>query len=323
MKLKQFECVLAVVQQGYSVTAAAQKLFMSQPAVSKQIKLFEEALGKPIFRRQSKQFVGLTETGEALLPELEHIVQAVSRVRALAHDPHARNIQTLTLATTNTLATYRLARLLPTLREHHPQLQLNIIEGSNAQNIQMVQEYEADYAWFSATDLTPYSTALRGLLVLETEAWSPLLVVPKDHPFNEQPFDHLSQLADYPLITYVTSHKGQSGLAAAMSAHGANAQVVLTARNADLIKNYVRQGLGLGVIADMAFNDEQDSDLRTYPLTPWVDPFNTYLVWQAERHLRQHDEQWIAALSPGTTRAELRKRLADYRRAQEDNTWTI
>lgn len=323
MKLKQFECVLAVVQQGYSVTAAAEKLFMSQPAVSKQIKLFEEALGRPVFRRQSKQFVGLTEVGEAVLPELEAVVQAVARVRALARDPHARQPHTLTLATTNTLATYRLARLLPALGERHPQLQLNIIEGSNAQNIRMVQEYEADYAWFSASDLAPYATALRGLLVLQTEAWSPLLVVPKHHSFNDQPFAHLNQLSAHPLITYVTSHKGPSGLAAAMAAQGAQAHVVLTARNADLIKNYVRQGLGLGVIADMAFDADQDSDLRAYSLTPWVAAFQTYLVWQGDRHLQSHDEHWIATLAPGTTRSQLRQRLADYRRAQEDQTWTI
>lgn len=322
MKIKQFQCVLAVVESGYSVTAAAERLFLSQPAVSKQIKLFEETLGKPIFRRQSKQFVGLTEIGEAILPELKRIMQGVEYLRSLAHNPHSGGEPTMTIATTNTLATYRLAPSLATIRTKHPQLQLNVIESTNAQALQMVQEYEADYAWFSATDLAPYTTALRGLMLVGGAPWSPVLVVPKDHEFNKCSFDHIGLLANYPLVTYVTSHKGLSGLASAMEKHGSHANVVLTARNADLIKSYVRQGIGLGVIADMAYDKAIDKDLVRYPLEEWMPVFNTYLVWQNERHLRNHDYDFIATLMPSVDAKSVRAQIAQ-QLAREDGMWTI
>lgn len=322
MKIKQFQCVLAVVESGYSVTAAAERLFLSQPAVSKQIKLFEETLGKPIFRRQSKQFVGLTDIGEAILPELKRIMQSVEYLRSLAHNPYSGAAPNLTIATTNTLATYRLAPSLATIREAHPQLQLNMIEGTNTQALQMVQEYEADYAWFSATDLAPYATAMRGLMSVSGAPWSPVLVVPKGHEFNKRAFDHIGLLANYPLVTYVTSHKGLSGLAAAMEKYGSHANVVLTARNADLIKSYVRQGIGLGVIADMAYDEAVDSDLVCYSLKEWMPVFNTYLVWQTERHLRNHDYDFIATLMPSVDAKSVRTQIA-HQRAQEDGMWTI
>lgn len=321
MKIKQFQCVLAVVENGFSVTAAAERLFLSQPAVSKQIKLFEEALGKPVFRRQSKQFIGLTELGEAILPELKRIMQGVDYLRSLAHNPHSNYAPTLSIATTNTLATYRLAPSLGKIREAHPQLQLNVIEGTNAQALQMVQEFEADYAWFSATDLAPYASAMRGLMTVTSQPWSPVLVVPRDHIFNQRKFDHIGLLSQYPLVTYVTSHKGLSGLAAAMAKYGRHANIVLTARNADLIKNYVRQGIGLGVIADMAYDAEQDKDLVRYDLAEWMPVFNTYLVWQAERHLRNHDYDFIATMTPGKDAREVRSLIA--RQRQEDSMWMI
>lgn len=322
MKLRQLQCVIAVAQNGFSVTAAAEKLHMSQPAVSKQIKLVEEELGLPVFRRSSKSFVGFTEVGEAIMPDIEKIMASVENILSMGkyHNPLA--LQQLTVATTNTLAHNRLVQILPAIQSEYAQLPMHIIEGTNMQNLQMVQEREADFAWFSATDLTPYNPLLRGLLLLPAESWSAIVVVPQDHPLTKQPFEGLAALEPYPLITYVTSHKEQSALVRAMAGRGLAAKVVLTARNADMIKNYVRRGLGVGIIADMAFDAEQDSDLITYPLERWMPPFNTYLVWHNEMRLRAYHYDLIGHIVPGATREAIEQHI-QYLHTDEDPGWAI
>ena len=302
MKLKQLECIAAVARSGYNVTAAAEKLHMSQPAVSKHIKLAEELLGLPIFRRNSKTFVGLTEVGEAIMPDIERIMASVENILNLSQHHNIAALAQLGIATTHTLSHYRLVQILPAMQHEYPKLPMNIIEGTNTQILQMVQERDADFGWFSASDLTPYSLQLRGIFMLPAESWTSVLVVPRDHELNTKPFEGLTSLAPYPLITYITSHKEPSALVRAMAGRGLAARVVLTARNAELIKNYVRQGLGLGIIADMAYDPERDSDLAMYPLDRWMPLFNTYLVWHSDLRLRAYHYDFIDRIVPGATR---------------------
>ena len=302
MKLKQLECIAAVARSGYNVTAAAEKLHMSQPAVSKHIKLAEELLGLPIFRRNSKTFVGLTEVGEAIMPDIERIMASVENILNLSQHHNIAALAQLGIATTHTLSHYRLVQILPAMQHEYPKLPMNIIEGTNTQILQMVQERDADFGWFSASDLTPYSLQLRGIFMLPADSWTSVLVVPRDHELNNKPFEGLTSLAPYPLITYITSHKEPSALAKAMAGRGLSARVVLTARNAEMIKNYVRQGLGVGVIADMAFDAERDSDLAMYPLDRWMPLFNTYLVWHSDLRLRAYHYDFIDRIVPGATR---------------------
>ena len=302
MKLKQLQCIAAVVQSNFSVTAAAEKLHLSQPAVSKQIKLAEELLGLPVFRRNSKALVGLTEVGEAMMPDIERIMVSMEHILQLSQHHNMFALTQLSIATTHTLAHNRLVQILPAIQHEYPQLPMNIIEGTNTQILQMVQERDADFGWFSASDLTPYSLQLRGIFMLPAESWTSVLVVPRDHELNNKPFEGLTSLAPYPLITYITSHKEPSALVRAMAGRGLAARVVLTARNAELIKNYVRQGLGLGIIADMAYDPERDSDLAMYPLDRWMPLFNTYLVWHSDLRLRAYHYDFIDRIVPGATR---------------------
>ena len=267
MKLKQLQCIAAVVQSNFSVTAAAEKLHLSQPAVSKQIKLAEELLGLPVFRRNSKALVGLTEVGEAMMPDIERIMVSMEHIIQLSQHHNMFALTQLSIATTHTLAHNRLVQILPAIQHEYPQLPMNIIEGTNAQVLQMVQERDADFAWFSASDLTPYNPLLRGVFMLPAESWSAVAIVPQGHEMTKKPFEGLTSLAPYPLITYITSHKEPSALAKAMAGRGLSARVVLTARNAEMIKNYVRQGLGVGVIADMAFDA---SATATSPCSRWT-----------------------------------------------------
>ena len=323
MKFKQLQCIAAIVQSGFNVTAAAEVLHMSQPAVSKQVKMAEELLGVPIFRRNRKAFVGLTEVGEAMMPDIERIMVAMDNIARLSEHHNLFALSQLSIATTHTLAHNRLVQILPAIQHDYPQLPMNVIEGTNAQILQMVQERDADFAWFSASDLTPYNLLLRGLFMLPAESWSAVAVAPRDHAITQKPFEGLTSLAPYPLITYVTSHKEPSALARAMAGRGLAARIVLTARNAEMIKSYVRQGLGIGVIADMAFDADKDSDLAMFPLERWMPIFNTYLVWHNEMRLRAFHYDLIDRIVPGATREAVEQYVRKQQSVSTEPGWAI
>lgn len=298
MNLKQLQCVDVVVKSNFNVTAAAEKLHLSQPGVSKHIKLLEEAMGAPIFRRNNRNFEGLTDLGEAVLLEIEHILSAVDNIRALAQRDFSDTVQ-LTIATTPTLARYRLVQIMPGMQSQYPKVPLHIQEGTNSQILQMVQEHETDFGWFSASDLTPYHHLLRRLVILPAEDWASVVVVPKKHALARRKKIAPEDLADQPLITYVTSHKGQSALVKAFASRGLSARVVMTARDSDMIKNYVRHGMGIGVIADMAYDEARDEDLVKFSLEGFLPVFTTYLVWAADKRLRNFHYSLIENIIPG------------------------
>lgn len=321
MKLKQLQCVLTVVQCDFNATAAAARLHISQPAVSKQIKMVEERLGFPIFRRNSKNLVSLTEMGKAILPHIESIMQSVANIRELSQNSAANLEMELTIATTNTLATYGLSPLLPDFQRRYPQIPINLVEGSNAQILQMLQERETDFGWFSTGHLSAYSNELRDMVHLPVRPWNAVLLLPPDHPLATRELRGLKDFAAEGLITYVTSHKEPSNLAEAMAKEGVSPKIVLTARNTELIKNYVRQGLGLGIIADLAYDPQQDGQLVMKSLERWLPPFMSYLVWHRDMRLRNFHYDFINKINPQATR----KAVDDYLRqsAAPDEGWAI
>lgn len=323
MKLRQLQCVLAVVQNGFSVTAAAEKLHMTQPAVSKQIKLFEDMLGVQIFKRNSKSFTGLTPLGDEVLSEIDKVLQGVENIRQLSVQSQEYRLSQLYIATTNTLARYRLPDYLPYMHEKYPNMPLNIMEGTNTQILEWVENQKADFGWFSAISLVPYFTALRKLIYLPANTWESVLVVPKNHPLAVDAPKSLADVAKYPLITYVTSHRGPSGLMNAMQEIGVTARIVVTARNADMIKNYVRQGMGIGVIADMAYEPTLDNDLIMWPLSRWVKRFQTYLAWHQDKRLRKVHYDFIEQVIPGANRELVTQHIHRIQMGQDVEGWAI
>lgn len=323
MKLRQLQCVLAVVQNGYSVTSAAEALHMSQPAVSKQIKLFEEMLGMQVFKRSSKSFTGLTPLGDSLLPEIEKVLQGIDSIRQMGARSQEERFAQLHIATTNTLARYWLPKALPYMQAQYPQLPLNILEGTNTQILQWVQNQEVDFGWFSAMSLTPYQSTLRNLAYLPAGSWESVLVAPKDHALGSRPPESLREVAQFPLITYVTSHRGPSGLMSAMQEAGVTARTAVTARNADMIKNYVRQGMGIGVIADMAYDPAADSDLACWPLTRWLGRFQTYLAWHQDKRLRPLHYDLITQIVPDADKTAVQAYVRRLQAGRDAEGWVI
>lgn len=321
MKLKQLKCIIAIIENGFNVTTASEKLFISQPAVSKQIKMIEEELGVPIFRRNSKSLVGLTEIGEAIIPDIEKILACIENIQSLGKRHPTQINPELTIATTHTLANYRLVHKLPQFQKDFPQTPLNIVEATNPQILQMLHEREADFGWFTTNHLHSYLPNLRGLHYLNSETWKMVLIVPKNHQLAKETLKDLKTLAKYPLISYITAQKEPNNLVNLMNNEGLSPKLLLSARNADMIKSYVRQGLGLGLIADMAFHPETDKDLMALDLSRWLAPFVTYLAWNSEMRLRNPHYGLIGQIVTGINRDNLSAQLKRISQEQED--WVI
>ncbi|MBR1375951.1 MAG: LysR family transcriptional regulator [Cardiobacteriaceae bacterium] len=322
MKLRQLQCVFAVVANEYSVTAAAKALFMSQPAVSKQIKLFEDSLGNQIFKRNNKSFIGLTPFGDELLPEIEKVLAGVESIRRLAGKSQEEYFSQLHIATTNTLARYALISVMPYMQKTYPQIPLDIIEGTNVQILDALNTQEADFGWFSAQDLSPYQNQMQSLISLPAMSWNLILLVPKDHKFAEKPPESLAEIGEYPLLTYITSHKGQSGLVQAMLDAGVAPKIAVTARSPDMIKSYVRSSMGVGAIADISYDEELDADLVALPL-PWINSFHSYLIWHENKRLRAVHYDFIEQIVPGADKRAVQDYIRRVHLSKETEGWTI
>lgn len=323
MKLRQLQCVWAVVHNGYNVTAASEALHMSQPAVSKQIKMFEDMLGMQVFKRNSKSFTGLTPLGDALMPEIDRVLLGIENIRQLGLRSQEERFSQLHIATTNTLAHYRLSSTMPYMQRMYPNIPLNIMEGINSQILEWVQNQEADFAWFSALSLVPYAGELRQLIYLPAMSWDLVVVLPKNHPLAAKGPQSLADVAKYPLITYVTSHKGPSGLAAVMAEAGLQPRIAVTARSADMMKSYARRGMGIAVIADMAYNPELDKDLVMYPLSPWVGQFQTYLAWHETKRLRAVHYDFIEQIVPDADKSAVQSHIRRIQIGKDPEGWVI
>lgn len=288
MKFRQLQCVYAVYEHGFSVTKAAQRLHTSQPAVSKQIKSLEDFLDMPIFERGHKRLTGLSDFGVQVLPLIEQVLKTSEAIVALSNQQQQQVASALRLATTNTLALYRLAPMMADLHEQYPQLPVDVVEGTNAQILQLLLQREVDFGWISALDLSPYTQYLPDLIHWQADSWSPIVLVPSNHALAQRAPKNLAQVCAFPLITYVTSHPGPSGLLQHIQAQGIQAKVVLTARSSSMIKDYVRQGMGVGIIADMAFDAKLDVGLSAIALDDWLPAFHTYLLWHRHKRLKPY-----------------------------------
>src|ERR1700716_318621 len=247
MNLQQLRYVRETVRQGLNLTEAAKKLFTSQPGVSKQIRELENELGVEIFVRHGKRFVAVIER---LLQEAENLKQVGSEFKDQAAG-------TLTIATTHTQARYSLPKVVGAFKRRYPKVHLTIKQGNPPQLAEMVIAREADMAIATeALDNYPKLLALPGY------EWRHCAVVPVKHPLAKEQRLTLEMLARYPIVTYDPAFAGRSRIDEAFQAQGLTPDIVLSAVDSDVIKTYVELGLGIGVIAAMAFDEKRDRHLR-------------------------------------------------------------
>ena len=256
MKLRQLQYVIEVINNGMNVTAAADKLFTSQPGVSSQIKRLEQELGITIFERSGKHLNGLTPEGSKLVGRFRNILDEVANVKQLAEDFSHPDSGMLSIATTHTQARYVLPPVITEFRQRYPNVQLQINQGTPEQIASLTDSGEADIG--IATEALEL---FDNLILLPCYRWNRCIMVPQDHPLAGQDSLILESIAQYPIITYTFGIADRSVINQAFKSQGLELNVVLTAADAEVIKAYVRNGLGIGIVARMAYDQSQDQDL--------------------------------------------------------------
>ena len=303
MKLQQLKYMLAIVDNGLNITAAAEKLYTSQPGVSKQLKLLEEELGLQLFVRKGKSLGSVTSAGQHVIDRARMIMQEVDKIRSLASDFYHEEEGTLSIATTHTQARYVLPDVVRDFRSRYPDVNLNLHQGTSEQIADMVKTNEIDFA------IATGSHELFGdLLLVPSYHWDRKIIVPNGHPLAT--LDRkltLKDLADHPLVTYVFSFGGQSSLKRAFADEGLEPDVVFTARDADVIKTYVRMGLGVGIVASMAEDCDDQKDLTAISADGLFPRSTTWIGIRKDIVLRRYMLDFVKLFAPHITAEQLEK----------------
>ncbi|HVO48670.1 MAG TPA: HTH-type transcriptional regulator CysB [Steroidobacteraceae bacterium] len=300
MKLHQLRYLAAVAQSGLNITAAAQKLHTSQPGVSKQIKLLEDELGFQIFVREGRNLTRITPAGQQVIERALRILQEAQSIRDLSTELRDEGRGSLSIGTTHTQARYVLPDVIRQFRGRYPNVRLNLHQGTSEQIAEMVAHDRIDCAIATGSQ-----HLFADLTLMPCYLWHRTVVVPADHPLVGAGKLTLKALASYPIITYTFSFAGPSSLQEAFARSGLTPNVAITARDADVIKTYVRLGLGVGIVANMAV-DAEDADLRAIDSSHLFPAHSTWIGFRRGTLLRRYMYEFAQLLAP-----HLDRRLVD------------
>jgi LysR family cys regulon transcriptional activator len=305
MKLQQLRYICEVARQGLNLSVAAQKLFTSQPGVSKQIRLLEDELGVEIFVRHGKRFVEITPPGREIVSVAERMLRDATNLKNVAQEFTSEQTGSLTIATTHTQARYALPQVVKRFMERYPGVRLSLRQGSPMQIAEMASSGEADLA--IATEAIELFSEL---VMLPCYEWNRCIVVPPQHPLLKLQSLTLEAIARYPIITYDFAFTGRSKINQAFEARGINPTVALTAIDADVIKTYVELGLGVGIVASMAFNAERDRQLRAIDASQLFESSTTHMGIRKNTYLRGYTYGFIEMFASRLTRKMVDEAMA-------------
>jgi DNA-binding transcriptional LysR family regulator len=258
MNFQQLRSFRETVRRGLNLTAAAEVLHTSQPALSKQIRELEDELGVQLFVRHGKRYTALTEAGERILEHASRVVDEADALRKASAEYGRGHAGTLSIAATHTQARYVLPAVLARFREEFPGMQYKLLQGNPEQVAEYVVHGDATFGLATETlDEHP------SLDTRPAYAWRHCVIVPPTHAFAAAgaPALSIEALADEPLITYTAQFAGRRGIDAAFASQGRSPNVVLEAIDSDVIKAYVELGFGVGVIADVAVDPTRDTGI--------------------------------------------------------------
>ncbi|MEQ1835363.1 MAG: CysB family HTH-type transcriptional regulator, partial [Candidatus Nitrotoga sp.] len=248
MNLQQLRYLHEIVKRELNISDAAKALYTSQPGLSTQIKSLEEELGIEIFVRNGKRLTAITEPGKAVLEIAQRMLHDADNLKQVGQEFRSQDSGSLTIATTHTQARYALPPVVKQFIGRYPKVKLSLHQGSPTQIAQQVLNGEADIA-IATESLIMYNE----LTTLPCYEWHHCIVVPVEHPLLAEKKLTLKKIAQYPIITYDFAFSGRGKINAAFNAHHITPNIVLTAIDADVIKTYVELGLGIGIVAQMAF----------------------------------------------------------------------
>jgi LysR family cys regulon transcriptional activator len=297
MNFHQLQYAVAIARNGLSVTQAATALGTSQPAISRALKALERELGFDLFVREGRAFSRVTPQGAKVLEYAARALAEIDSLSAVAADLNQDSRGTLSIATTHTQARYVLPNVVRSFRERYPEVELHLHQGTSEQIAEMVSADRVQLAIATGSEgLFP------GMVLLPVYRWYRQVIVPRQHPLARLDKVALKDIAGYPLITYVFSFSGSSSLHTVFAREGLVPKVALTARDSDVIKTYVRLGLGVGIVASMAIEPEQDGDLAVLDASSLFPIHTTWVGFRRGTLLRNFAYDFIQLFGPHLTR---------------------
>ncbi|MGH7122818.1 MAG: HTH-type transcriptional regulator CysB [Stellaceae bacterium] len=298
MKLQQLRCLTEVARRGLNVSEAAEALHTSQPGVSKQIRALEDELGVQVFARHGKRLVEITEPGKAVIAIAERILNEAQNLRRAGAEFANDKLGTLTVAATHTQARYALPKAVAEFKRRYPKVQFVMHQGNPTQICEQVLAGEADFC--VATEAISLYPELVSLPVYQ---WNRCVVVRPRHPLLKKTPLTLEALCEYPIVTYDFAFANRSLVQKAFEQRGLQPNVVLTALDADVIKTYVELGLGIGILANMAFNAARDRTLRAIDASHLFESSTTRIGVRRGAYLRRYAYEFIELFAPHLPRA--------------------
>ena len=306
MNLQQLKYLCAVVDNGLNVSEAAEALYTSQPGISKQIRQLEDELGLRVFVRQGKRLTSLTPAGELVVGTARRALREIANLKRVADEYRAEDAGVLAIATTHTQARYVLPQVLSKFAAQFPKVRLVLHQGNPPQVAMQTSNGEVDVG--IATEALAEDPAL---VTLPCYQWNRGVLVPKNHPLTRVRPLTLQALAAHPIVTYDFAFTGRTVINAAFAAKGLEPNVVLTALDADVIKTYVELGMGVGIIAKMAYDAEKDVGFDMIDASHLFGASTTRLALRKGVFLRGYVYDFISLFAPQYTRSVVDAALAD------------
>ena len=303
MNFQQLRIIRETVRQNFNLTEASAALYTSQSGVSKHIKDLEDELGVQLFVRKGKRLFGLTEPGQALLSIVERMLVDADNIKRLADDFNKVDEGTLTIATTHTQARYVLPPIVNLFKKEFPKVHLILQQASPVEIAEMLLQGEADIGI-----ATESLTTEENLASVPYYEWRHSIITPQNHPLASKTEISLTDLAEYPIITYHGGFTGRSKIDKAFTDAGVDVNIVMSALDADVIKTYVELGMGVGVVNNVAYDAECDYRLKQIQ----TDIFGLNTTWIAVRKghlLRGYGYDFISLCAPNADIKAL-KRIA-------------
>ncbi|WP_431513871.1 CysB family HTH-type transcriptional regulator [Variovorax sp. DAIF25] len=306
MNFQQLRSVRETVRCGFNLSEAAVVLEASQSGVSRQIRDLENELGILLFKRSGKRLTGLTSPGDHLLPIIERVLDDSLNLRQAGQDFLAREEGLLSIAATHSQARYALPAAVQEFRLRFPGVRLHLHQGTPRQIAQMLLDGEVDVG--IATELPQNHPQLAAI---SCRCWTHLVVAPAGHPLLTEAPLTIEKLARHPLITYDSGLTGRSRIDEAFARHGLSPDIVLAAMDADVIKTYVELGVGVGIVADLAYDAVRDRRLRALEAGHLFGENRTQLAVRRGGHLRGYIHAFIDAFAPGMAREAIARASAE------------
>ena len=308
MNFQQLRIIREAVQRNFNLTEVANALYTSQSGVSKHILDLEDELGIELFVRKGKRLTGLTEPGKELVGIVERMLIDAKNIKRLAEQFANRDEGSLTIATTHTQARYALPQVVRRFKQVYPKVHLVLHQASPAEIVALLQSGEADVG-IATEALDGGNAAGSNFATFPFYDWHHLVVVPDGHALTKLPKLTLQALAEHPLITYHAGYTGRPRIDATFAEAGLAPDVVMSALDADVIKTYVEVGLGVGIIAAMAFDAARDSGLKSLDASHLFPPNTTRIAVRRGHYLRGYAyrflEECSAALTPAVVKGAL------------------